>query len=94
MANADFYDRDSRSRRQAGNIAGFVAATADRAARLCRWRGLIKAAFTFEGGASYAAWKIERHSGRKITLSPWQRRHPVLAGLLLLPQLLWRGAIK
>jgi hypothetical protein len=55
---------------------------------------LIKAAFTFEGGASYAAWKIERHSGRKITLSPWQQRHPVLAGLLLLPKLLWLGAIK
>ncbi len=66
-----------------------------------RWRGktlsvvrLIKAAFTFEGGASYAAWKIERHSGSKITLSPWQQRHPVLAGLMLLPKLLWRGAIK
>jgi hypothetical protein len=55
---------------------------------------LIKAAFTFEGGASYAAWKIERHSGRKITLSPWQQRHPVLTGLMLLPQLLRRGAIK
>lgn len=55
---------------------------------------LLKAAFTFEGGASYAAWKIERHSGKKIVLSPWQRRHPVLAGLLLLPRLLWRGAIK
>jgi hypothetical protein len=55
---------------------------------------LIKAAFTFEGGASYAAWKIERHSGRKITLSPWQQRHPVIAGLMLLPKLLWRGAIK
>lgn len=66
-----------------------------------RWQGkalsvarLVKAAFTFEGGASYAAWKIERHSGRKITLSPWQQRHPVLAGLLLLPKLLWRGAVK
>ncbi|QIG46538.1 hypothetical protein G5V57_01440 [Nordella sp. HKS 07] len=66
-----------------------------------RWEGkalsvarLLKAAFTFEGGASYAAWKIERHSGKKIVLSPWQRRHPVLAGFLLLPRLLWRGAIK
>ncbi|MFZ5677706.1 MAG: hypothetical protein ACOZAM_32490 [Pseudomonadota bacterium] len=66
-----------------------------------RWQGkalsmarLAKAAFTFEGGASYAAWKIERHSGRKIELSPWQRRHPVLAGLMLLPKLLWRGALK
>jgi hypothetical protein len=55
---------------------------------------LIKAAFTFEGGASYAAWKIERHSGSKITLSPWQQRHPVLAGLMLLPKLLRRGTIK
>lgn len=55
---------------------------------------LLKAAFTFEGGASYAAWKIERHSGKKIVLSPWQRRHPILAGFLLLPRLLWRGAVK
>jgi hypothetical protein len=55
---------------------------------------LLKAAFTFEGGASYAVWKIERHSGRKITLSPWQQRHPVLAGLMLLPTLLWRGTVK
>lgn len=69
--------------------------------RLRRWQGkalsvarLVKAAFTFEGGASYAAWKIERHSGRKIVLSPWQRRHPVLAGFMLLPRLLWRGAVK
>jgi hypothetical protein len=55
---------------------------------------LLKAAFTFEGGASYAAWKIERHSGEKIVLTPWQQRHPVLAGFMLLPRLLRRGAIK
>jgi hypothetical protein len=66
-----------------------------------RWMGkalsvarLAKAAFTFAGGASYAAWKIERHSGKKIALSPWQQRHPLLAGLILLPKLLWHGAIK
>jgi hypothetical protein len=55
---------------------------------------LVKAGFTFEGGASYAAWKIERHSGEKIILTPWQQRHPVLTGLMLLPRLLRRGAIK
>jgi hypothetical protein len=55
---------------------------------------LIKAGFTFEGGAAYAAWKIERHSGKKIALSPWQKRHPVLTGLMFLPRLLWRGAVK
>ena len=55
---------------------------------------LVKAAFTFTGGADYIAWKIERHSGQKITLTDWQRRHPVMAGLLLLPRLLKRGAVR
>lgn len=55
---------------------------------------LIKAAFTFQGGADYIVWKIERHSGEKIILTDWQRRHPVMAGLLLLPALLRKGAIR
>jgi len=55
---------------------------------------LIKAAFTFTGGADYLAWKIERHSGQKIELSDWQRRHPIVTGLMLLPQLLKRGAVR
>jgi hypothetical protein len=64
------------------------------AGKLLSLARLLKAAFTFEGGASYAAWKIERHSGRKIVLSPWQKRHPVLTGFMLLPRLLWRGALR
>ncbi len=55
---------------------------------------LTKAGFTFAGGADYLAWKIERHSGHKIEVSQWQRRHPVLAGFLLLPHLLKRGAVR
>ena len=55
---------------------------------------LIKAAFTFQGGADYIAWKIERHSGEKIILTQWQRKHPVIAGLLLLPKMLRKGAIR
>jgi hypothetical protein len=55
---------------------------------------LAKAAFTFSGGAAYAAWKIERHTGERIALSPWQQRHPLLAGLVLLPKLWRRGALK
>lgn len=47
---------------------------------------LAKAAFTFEGGADYLAWKIERHTGVTVTPTPWQRRHPILA----LPWLVWR----
>ena len=54
---------------------------------------LAKAAFTFQGGADYAAWKIERHSGVKIEVTPWQRRHPFLAGLILLPKLLRRKGL-
>jgi hypothetical protein len=55
---------------------------------------LIKAAFTFQGGADYITWKIERHSGEKIILSDWQKRHPIIAGLLLLPALLRKGAVR
>ena len=55
---------------------------------------LAKAAFTFAGGADYIVWKIERHSGEKVVLSDWQRRHPLIAGLMLLPALLKRGAIR
>lgn len=55
---------------------------------------LLKAAFTFEGGADYLAWKIARHSGQAIEVQPWQRRHPILGALWLLPGLLRRGALR
>ena len=47
---------------------------------------LVKAAFTFEGAARYAAWKIERHTGVVVPLTPWRERHPVLAA----PGVAWR----
>ena len=47
---------------------------------------LVKAAFTFEGAARYATWKIERHTGIAVPLTPWRERHPVLAA----PGVLWR----
>lgn len=47
---------------------------------------LVKAAFTFDGAARYAAWKIERHTGVATPLTPWRERHPVLAA----PGVLWR----
>lgn len=55
---------------------------------------LVKAGFTFEGGADYVAWKIARHSGQAIDVKPWQRRHPVIGALWLLPGLLRRGALR
>ena len=55
---------------------------------------LAKATTTFAGGADYIAWKVNRHAGTKIELKPWQRRWPLLAGLILLPRLLKSGAIR
>ncbi|MET0238318.1 MAG: hypothetical protein ABW184_00325 [Sphingobium sp.] len=40
---------------------------------------LVKAAWTFEGASRYALWKIERHTGVHVALTPWRERHPVLA---------------
>lgn len=47
---------------------------------------LLKASTTFDGAARYAAWKIERHTGVPVTLTPWRERHPVLAA----PGVLWQ----
>lgn len=54
---------------------------------------LVKASFTFAGGIEYLAWKINRHAGTKITLQPWQRRHPLIAAILLVPRLIASRAI-
>ena len=75
-----------------------VAEEDKRAARRAwawRWRlgkvlaaaRLVKAAFTAAGGADYLAWKIQRHTGRPVELTPWQRRHPLLATPVLVPRL-------
>ena len=55
---------------------------------------LVKAAFTFEGGADYLAWKISRHGGVNLEPTPWQRRHPVLAAPAVLWRLWRRGAVR
>lgn len=55
---------------------------------------LVKAAFTFQDGPQYLLWKIERHSGVGVTLTPWQRRHPILASTVLFWQLYRKGAFR
>jgi hypothetical protein len=55
---------------------------------------LAKASATYAGGAEYIAWKINRHAGTDIRLSDWQKRHPLLAAVSLLPRLLRSGAIR
>ncbi len=85
--------------------ADFVAGEAGRG-RGANWRlrqlagkgwsvlRLAKAAFTFTGGAEYLAWKVERHSGVKVELTDFQRRHPLIASIRLLPELLRKGVIR
>ncbi len=55
---------------------------------------LAKASATYAGGAEYIVWKINRHAGTSIELKPWQKRHPLLAAISLLPRLLLSGAIR
>ena len=40
---------------------------------------LVKASTTFEGAARYAAWKIERHTGMPVEITPLRERFPLLA---------------
>ncbi|MBP6031503.1 MAG: hypothetical protein KA533_08745 [Sphingobium sp.] len=54
---------------------------------------LLKASFTFAGGIDYLAWKINRHAGTRIVIRPWQRRHPLVAAILLLPRLFASRAV-
>ncbi|MDQ4419158.1 hypothetical protein OOT33_01710 [Sphingobium sp. DEHP117] len=54
---------------------------------------LIKASFTFAGGIDYLAWKINRHAGTQIVIRPWQRRHPLIAAIMLLPRLMASRAV-
>lgn len=39
---------------------------------------LLKALFTFEGGLDYIAWKLERHSGRRVEIPEHVRRYPLI----------------
>ncbi|MEO7654267.1 MAG: hypothetical protein ABIS23_01105 [Sphingomicrobium sp.] len=55
---------------------------------------LAKASMTFAGGPDYIVWKINRHAGTEFELKPWQRRHPLLGAISLLPRLLKSGAVR
>ncbi len=55
---------------------------------------LLKATFTFAGGVDYALWKIERHSGVRIKLGPFLRRHPILAMFVASWRLIRKKAVR
>jgi hypothetical protein len=54
---------------------------------------LIRASTTFEGAGRYAAWKVERHTGVAVRMTPWREEHPVLAAPAVLWQV-WRARRK
>lgn len=47
---------------------------------------LVRATRTFEGAGRYAAWKVERHTGVKVEVTPWREAHPILSA----PAVLWK----
>lgn len=70
---------------------------AERRWHLRRWQGgvlsllrLAKAAFTFEGGLEYAAWKLERHAGQDLSVPSGLAKRPLLRSGALLFHLLRR----
>ena len=55
---------------------------------------LAKGLMTFKGGVDYILWKIERHSGVSIEVSPTLKRIPPVAILVIFWRLFWRGAFR
>jgi hypothetical protein len=55
---------------------------------------VLKGTLTFDGGVDYLLWKIERHSGKKIETTPWQRKHPFLAGPVVLAKMVRAGMLR
>ena len=51
---------------------------------------LLRATRTFDGAARYAAWKVERHTGIPVEITPFREKHPVLAAPAVLFKL-WRN---
>lgn len=55
---------------------------------------LVKAALTFSNGVDYAAWKIGRHAGVEIEVTPRLRRYPLLFGWGAFFKLVKRGILR
>ncbi len=55
---------------------------------------VLNSAATFDGGLDYVLRKLERHSGASITVTPAQRRHPILWSPVLAWKLYRKGAFR
>ncbi|MGI9229265.1 MAG: hypothetical protein ACR2P9_05340 [Gammaproteobacteria bacterium] len=80
------------------------AALTKRLRRHWRWRRLSgkclsvlrlsKAVFTFYDCVDYAAWKIHRHTGELIEVTPRARKYPLLFGWRVFYRLLRKGVLR
>ena len=94
--------------RQKDGVYYYASAISDRQHLICRvdwmvrcWQGkllsilrLLKGLLTFRGGINYVLWKIERHSGVKINVSPRLKRYPLVATCVIFWRLYRRGAYR
>ncbi len=55
---------------------------------------LCKATLTFQGGIDYIIWKLERHSGQEIEVTPRLRRYPLIFVWGLMWRLYRRGVFR
>ena len=69
-----------RARRLAGKVLSFLR--------------IVKSALTFDDPVDYVLWKVERHSGIKMTATPRQHRYPLIFGWGLVWRLYRQGAFK
>jgi hypothetical protein len=56
-----------------------------RMGKLLNLTRLARAMTTFEGGMRYAAWKVERHTGLPVKVTPLREKYPLIAA----PGVLW-----
>ncbi len=61
-----------------------------RLGKLINLTRLARAMTTFEGGMRYAAWKVERHTGLPVKVTPLREKYPLIAAPGVL-WLLWRA---
>ena len=59
--------------------------TRRRLGKLVNLTRLARAMTTFEGGMRYAAWKVERHTGLPVRVTPLREKYPLIAA----PEVLW-----
>ena len=75
---------EARPRPAQGDPA-LVGACGGGSAKCINLTRLAKATTTFEGGMRYAAWKVERHTGLPVKVTPLREKFPLIAA----PGVLW-----